>query len=311
MTDFGSLTRQDVRDYWSDEAQEFTPWLAEQIAASERSRLEAILDVGLELVATERTIGRYSVDVLAETIGEELTVVIENQLTRSDHDHLGKALVYAAGIDADVIVWIAPEFTADHQATVQWVNEHTTAAVDVFAIQLEVYQIGDSDPALELTPIKQPDSWTGSTDASETHQIRQQFWEGFQTRLRNTQPPLRPGSPSGQNYFRVHLPVDGYYINCNAYKRRGNIQTTLNIPQEEALWEEIAPKTEQIRSAFDDEVVCYGPDAANTTDRYTIAVKRPVNIFTTQDEWEACYDWFIEQCEQFLSLLEEVLPEHR
>lgn len=122
MTQFRALEPQNVRDYWSHEAREFTPWLADAIRTEDASHLEDVLGLDLEVIETEKSVGKYNVDIVAEVADDGRIVVIENQLEQSDHDHLGKSIAYAAGVDADIIVWITPKFNDEHRDAIQWVN---------------------------------------------------------------------------------------------------------------------------------------------------------------------------------------------
>lgn len=107
MPSFQELEPQDVREYWEHEAHDFTPWLAESIQNDESSYLEDVLGLDLDIAAIEKSVGRYNVDILAQVSDDDRTVVIENQLEQSDHDHLGKAVAYAAGVDAEIIAMFA------------------------------------------------------------------------------------------------------------------------------------------------------------------------------------------------------------
>lgn len=136
MPEFTELSREAVRSYWTDEARDFTPWLADRIDAEEPSELENAVQLDLRSRGTEQSVGRYNLDVLAEAEGGR-TVVIENRLERSDHDHLGKCLAYASGVDADIIR-VSPKFNDEHADAFQWLDGHTQGRIDLFALRLEV-----------------------------------------------------------------------------------------------------------------------------------------------------------------------------
>src|SRR4029453_748307 len=109
MTDqvLGRLERVDLREIWVSEATGFTPWLArpENMAV-----LSETLKIELELEAQERAVGPFRADLLCKDMGTDRWVLIENQLERTDHTHLGQLLTYASGLEAVTIVWIAAPF---------------------------------------------------------------------------------------------------------------------------------------------------------------------------------------------------------
>jgi hypothetical protein len=87
--EFQELSSQNVRDYWNHEAHDFTPWLADSIQTEDSSHFEDVLGLDLEVIETERSVGRYNLDILAEVVDDDRQLVIENQLEEFDHDHLG------------------------------------------------------------------------------------------------------------------------------------------------------------------------------------------------------------------------------
>jgi hypothetical protein len=156
-TFFGTLGRVSLREGWKDEARDFTPWLAENL-----ERLGEQIGLALELRENEHAVGRYSLDLLAEDVTGRI-VIIENQLEPSDHTHLGQLLTYCAGTDARVVVWVAPSFTPEHLAALEWLNQNTNVDVGFFAVEIELLRIGDSPMAPNFRTVLRPNQWVKET----------------------------------------------------------------------------------------------------------------------------------------------------
>lgn len=154
MTVFGEIKPVDIREILPNEATDFTPWLADNI-----ERLGQALGMDLEVQEREADVGDFSLDIMAKDLGTGRTVVIENQLTETDHDHLGKLLTYAGGFDAGVLVWIAKELRDEHRKVLEWLNEKTGPDVDCFGVVIEVMRIDESKPAFNFKPVVFPNEW--------------------------------------------------------------------------------------------------------------------------------------------------------
>ncbi len=131
------LKRVNLREAWPNEARDFTPWLAENIAL-----LGAELDLSLERAQTEVTLpvaGR--VDIRARNARTGGSVVIENQLGESDDSHCLRLLGYAADTEANVLVWVAAGFSQYHKRILRWLNDADT--IDVYAVRVRAYRVGD------------------------------------------------------------------------------------------------------------------------------------------------------------------------
>ena len=171
MPNLGSLTMGDIREIWGSEDDHFTPWLSENLIL-----LSQILNMNLESVGQQIRVGRYKCDLLClDTVGNSY-VVIENQLEEFDHDHL-KALVYAAGLNARTVIWIAKDFTNEHRKTLDWLNENTHDCIQFFGVKLEVIKIDDSLYAPKLNIIVKPNNWMPTTIISDD------YWDNFKDYL--------------------------------------------------------------------------------------------------------------------------------
>jgi hypothetical protein len=140
------LVRVPLRKVWKHEALDFTQWLAllENIEA-----LGEVIGMQLADPKTEVGVGQFHVDIVARDENDR-TVVIENQLESTNHDHLGKIITYAAGVGADVVVWIVERAREEHEQAIKWLNENTTEHANFFLLQIEAWKIGDSLPATSV-----------------------------------------------------------------------------------------------------------------------------------------------------------------
>lgn len=149
--DLGKLTYEDPREVWANEAQDFTPWLAEHI-----DLLGEALGVEIEIEGREEPVGSFAVDLFGKEVGTGRAVIVENQLARTDHTHLGQLLAYAAGLDAKIVVWVSPEVRDEHREAIHWLNSQTSAEVGFFAAEIELLKIDDSLPAPRFNVVAQP-----------------------------------------------------------------------------------------------------------------------------------------------------------
>jgi hypothetical protein len=173
MPDIGRIVRVALREVWPHEALGLTTWLESNIDV-----VNDIIALELRNAEREKTVGDFSVDLTAEDRDGDL-VVIENQLGKSDHDHLGKILTYLSNINAKVAIWIVADPRAEHIKAVSWINESNLA--DFYLLKLEALKIGDSKPAPFLTLIAGPSEESrrvGETkkELSERHLLREKWW---------------------------------------------------------------------------------------------------------------------------------------
>ena len=156
MVELSKIERVELREVWPDEAADFTPWLAEE---ENLSLLGEAIGLDLELREQESSVGSFSLDVLANDQSSGRPVIIENQLTETDHTHLGQILTYAAGHDAGAIVWISKKFRDEHRAALDYLNGRTGEDTEFFGVVVELWKIDDSLPAVKFDLVATPNEW--------------------------------------------------------------------------------------------------------------------------------------------------------
>ena len=216
----GKITRVPLRDVWKHEALDFTRWLEENI--------DILADAtGLDLATADReqAAGDFSVDLVAEDAAGN-TVVVENQLERSNHDHLGKVLTYLVAFDARTAVWIVSDPRPEHVAAIAWLNESSSA--EFFLLKLEAIQIGDSQPAPLLTKIVGPSEEArrvGRTkqELAGRHAVRYRFWEGLLSRAAQRTRLHSAISPSSGNWVGTSANLHGLNLNYSVVQHETRI----------------------------------------------------------------------------------------
>ncbi|MDD4927132.1 MAG: DUF4268 domain-containing protein [Methylotenera sp.] len=232
------LERVPLREAWKHEASDFTPWLAET------ENLDALADAlgisELVLVATEHWVGDFKLDILC-TDGDE-QVIIENQLEKTNHTHLGQIIAYAAGVGARKVIWVAESFRPEHAAALQCLNEHTTDELSFFAVEVELWRIGDSPLAPEFEIVVKPDEWTkagreqarAAASTSPTKQLQQKFWMALIEYLASKAPQIRPQKPRPQHWLNNSIGRSGIGLNITANTRDERLGVELWLSNQDA-----------------------------------------------------------------------------
>ena len=230
MTPLGKLERVELRNVWHHEALHFTPWLA---SPDNLAALSQELGLDLELVGREVAVGPYAADIVCKDSLTGIHVLIENQLEKTDHSHLGQILTYAAGLEARTVVWVAARFTDEHRAAIDWLNEITHEDWQFFGLEIELWRIGDSPPAPKFNIICRPNDWSRAVKEqaakvegnSPTQALQLQFWSAFRDFMleRNRRAP----KPSGQSWQAFSIGRTGFSL--EAVLRRAEQQLAVRL----------------------------------------------------------------------------------
>lgn len=231
----GRLERVELRDIWLSEASDFTPWLARK---ENLDILGETLGIDLELEAQERPVGPFRADILCKDIGTDRWVLIENQLERTDHNHLGQLLTYASGLEAVTIVWIAARFTEEHRSTLDWLNRITDESFRFFGLEVELWRIGDSPAAPKFNIISKPNDWSQSVaqaaraidgaELSEARVMQRAYWGAFDKVLAASGGPVSGGKkPQPQSWMAY--PVGRSHLTLNAVMVRTKKQVRAEL----------------------------------------------------------------------------------
>ena len=233
----------DIRTIWKHEAHDFTPWLEQNIEV-----LGDALGLQLTVRGREVPVGAFYLDIEAED-EHGRTVLIENQIAASDHGHLGQLIVYASGIKASVIVWVAAHMREEHRSALEWLNANTPPEVSFFAAEVGVVKIGVSPPAPVFKLVVEPNDWSKVVQAgssiSPVTQKRMAFFERVFDELAVVYPKIHRPRIQPDNWasfasgpfgnYSITFSKDGYrvevYLSMGTAALTGQLYKTLLAQQ--------------------------------------------------------------------------------
>lgn len=305
MYDFGELKDVGLRDVWKKEAQDFTPWLANNI-----SLLSEAIGIDIAVKNTEEPSGRYRMDIFAHEVSDETRkIIIENQLESTDHVHLGELITYASHKDAKVLIWVAKSADKEHVAAVNWLNRHTDSDVEFYLCVVKLYCIGDSKPAPKFEIAARPSEVDKEEkrflSAGPTERLHSEYWEAFREYAESCdrfKSNFRYGRTSFRHYKEFSIGSPDCYIGVTRHLSQGEIGVELYIPNSGDLYNQLYSNRDAIESKFGTNVLEWQELPNRKASR--IITKKPV-AFDDRSQWEAQFKWVTET---MIQLKETFLP---
>lgn len=254
MAEIGRLIEVDVRELWKHEQYDFSNWLAKE---SNIEYLNEILGLTLIEVEKEINVGPYRCDIVATDETSGLKVIIENQLESTNHDHLGKIITYASGLDAKVIVWIVREAKEEHRAAIEWLNNYTSSEIDFFLIEIHAYKIGDSNPAPKFEVVEKPNDFVkrsknkddGELNTSQTERLI--FWTQFNEKILSKGKPFNLRKPTTDHWYDVAIGTSAAKIAVDLVNKENCIILELYIHSDKKLYDSLFEKKNEIERELD------------------------------------------------------------
>lgn len=244
------LKEVELRKVWNHEQYDFSEWLSKN---ENIELLNEILGLTLTNISKEEHVGSYRCDIVANDELTGMKVIIENQLEVSDHDHLGKIITYASGLDANVIVWIVKQAKEEHKSAIEWLNNNTNSDINFFLLELHAYQINDSLPAPYFEVIEKPNDFIKyyrtislKNDLNENDLDCLQFWTQFNELLIEKNKPFNIRKASYRPYYDISMGKSGIYTTINLNIKESLICLEIYICENKDLFDKLYNKKDLI-----------------------------------------------------------------
>ena len=300
-TEFGRIESVSLREVWPHEADDFTPWLADNL-----HYVTDAIGVPLELVDTQVSVDQFWADIVARNPLNDSVALIENQLTWSDHTHLGQILTYLAGLEARTVIWVARGFTEAHLSSVRWLNENTVEDFAFFAIRVRVVKISDSPRVPQFEVLERPSDWDrrirdatreSGRELSAQGVFNRDFWTHYSDR--HPDDGLRRGFAGRNPSFPVHgteFTIRWYHARRNQV---GQWVTTPDARSYQSSPESLEPYLPALAEAL-------GEDLDEMWDNAYISVYVDIS---NRDNWQQAADWLHEKLEIYRRILSQEAQE--
>ena len=241
---------------------------------------------------------------------KDFKVIIENQLEASNHDHLGKIITYASGLDAKVIVWIVTQAREEHRSAIEWLNNNTGNDIGFFLIELHAYRIGDSLPAPKFEIIEKPNGFIKySKENSENNEINKSqserlvFWTRFNEMVVAKGKPFNIRNATTDHWYNVAIGTSEACVSINLVNKLSRVTVEIYIADNKNLFDYLAERKDEIENAlgFPMEWVRLDNKKASRI-KYAI----PGLNFDDHSNYDALIDKIIEK----VIVLKKVFPEY-
>jgi hypothetical protein len=306
MEELGILESVDIREIWKREDTGFTKWLAEE---QNLTLLSQEIGIPLKLHKVEASVGKYSADIVAEVKDTEQIeyVVIENQLELTDHDHLGKLITYSSGYNAKILIWIFKEIDDEHRQAIDWLNENSE--LNIFALKIEAWKIGDSKPAPKLQIICSPNNWaklvkksSEESKVTSTNLMQLDFWNKFNNYLREHKNNFNARKALPQNWYDFSVGKAQMNLRLVISYQNNNIRCDIIITDDKAIFKKMYDRKDAIEKelGFDPEWNEL-PDNKSSIIRY---YNTDIDL-TNADNYENCFEWLLNISEKYLAIIKK------
>jgi hypothetical protein len=308
--ELGRLEKVDLRQFWQREDTDFTPWLGEE---KNILLLGESIEMDLEVQEQEASVGPFRADILCRNTADNSFVLIENQLERTDHSHLGQLLTYAAGLDAVTLIWIVERFTEEHRAALDWLNRITDDGFHFFGIEVELWRIGDSVPAPKFSLVAKPNDWSKTVreaaaapaQYTESGRLKSEYWAALAVCLEKhgasfRPPKAKPWSWQGWGLGRTYFQLVAY---VNVRDKNYAVALYLSGPDAEAHYQLLRDQQEEIESSLGLPLEW----EKSAKDRKLIA--RRQGDTTDRSNWPEQHEWLYQSMAAFQRVFQPLIRE--
>ena len=307
----GELKKVSLREIWKREDTDFTNWL------SREDNISLLLDdigISAENIKKEDKAGKYSCDITADELDTGKKIIIENQLEATDHKHLGQLLTYASSFDASIIIWVVARANDEHKQAIEWFNRNMTEKISFFLVKIELWRIGNSEPAPKFNILVEPNEFLkihnqqGSQKLTKRKLIKIRFWEGLISYSDDKNSILSFSRKARPNHwYAMKTGFSGTWMAFLHNSRTNQISTEICINESE-LFQKYTDNKNEFEKLCDGYEIDWRPLINKKVSKIMTHLNCDVN---NENNWPNYYKWCMSSGEKLLTAFQKLHPKNK
>lgn len=307
MQQLGRLEKITLRTYWEREDTHFTPWLGEE---ENIGLLGETIGMELEVQEQEANVGPFRADILCRNTVDNSLVLIENQLERTDHTHLGQLMTYAAGLNAVTLVWVVERFTEEHRAALDWLNRITDDGFHFFGLEVELWRIGESPAAPKFNLVAKPNDWAKTVrEVAQGHgkaltagqQSQLDYWTSFAAYMTSRDTQLRTPKPYPSNWMGYGVGRTGAQLMAIFNKGEASVYVETENTEHPGWFHLLLAQREEIESELG-----FTLNWQEKPENKKSCIQTRLEIDTRdRGNWPKVHDWMLDRLETMRRVFKE------
>jgi hypothetical protein len=297
----------------------FTSWMSKSENLKE---LGEILGIEIEDIdaKTQGYVGKYKFDILAFEANTGSKILIENQYNKTNHDHLGKIITYASGVDAKYIIWTTEEVNDEHKSAIDWLNKFTDEEISFYLVKTNAIKTGDYEPSLKYEVVCKPNEFQKEikqeiATAEESNSFYPHFFESFRAYVKDQKDfkEIVNQKPSRGHWYSITVGASGVKISLTASKLRKEIACELYITENKELFDFLYKNKTDIENKLNYELDWQRLKDETKASRIEIVKNIPEKHFANLPTFEnnkEVYDWYYEKTLDFKKVFIPYLEEY-
>ena len=193
----------------------------------------------------------------------------------------------------------------EHRQAIDWFNHNMPESISFFLVQIEVYKIGDSDPAPKFNIICEPNNWSKTVkksskgdDVSDLKLLQKEFWEGLRSLGASLSSKVTfDRAPRAQHWYDVSIGTSRCHLALTINSQKKYVACEVYIRDDLALYATFLENRTSIETAVGSELEWMELPTA-TASRIKLALScDPKN----KENWLDYHQWLVTTVEKFSS----------